>query len=191
MNKDRRMRFSLWQRKLKIDVGSSKFEQNRCWGSRDIAKNVRAFVEKTLVMLLNQGDLDMVTPQEPPLTSMELLPTSIDSSYLTGPYADIIEHHSDLIRPKGDFNWPQNDYIWLHSDLIWLPVTTLGSLGGPLSCDFVAFSSDLSGPQTYFIGLSIEIFGPLCDSLGPISDHSNLQVTSFGRPSEPSITPFA
>ena len=97
-------------------------------------------MEKTLVMFLNQGDLDMVTPQEPPLTSMELLPTSIDSSYLTGPYADIIEHHSDLIRPESELNLPQNDYIWLHSyltgfhsNLIWLPVTPLGSLGGPSS----------------------------------------------------------
>ena len=85
MNKDRRMRFSLWQRKLKIDVGSSKFEQNRCWGSRDIAKNVRAFVEKTSVVFLNQGNHDMATAQEPQVTSMELLPTSFDSSYLIRP----------------------------------------------------------------------------------------------------------
>ena len=77
---------------------------------------------------------------------MELLVTTFDSSYPTGPYGDIIEHRSDLIRPKSDLNWPQNDYIWLHSyiigfhsDLIWLPVTPLGSLGGPSSCDFVAF----------------------------------------------------
>ena len=140
------MWFSLWQRKLKIDVGSSKFEQNRCRGSRDIAKNVRAFVEKTSVVFLNQGNHDMGTAEEPQVTSMELLPTSFDSSYLTGPYGDIIDHHSDLIRSKSDLNWPQNDYIWLHSyiigfhsDLIWLPVTPLGSLGGPSSCDFVAF----------------------------------------------------
>ena len=99
---------------------------------------MRAFVEKTLVMFLNHGNLDMVTPQEPQVTSLELLTTSSDSSYLTGPYGEIIEHQSDFIRPKSDLNWPKNDYIWLHrdliglhSDLFWLPETHLGSLGGP------------------------------------------------------------
>ena len=80
----------------------------------------------------------MATAQEPQVTSMELLATTFDSSYLTGPHGDIIEHHSDLIRPKSDLNWPQNDYIWLYSyliglnsDFIWLRVTPLGSLSGP------------------------------------------------------------
>ena len=98
---------------------------------------MRAFVKKTLVVFLNHGNLDMVTPQEPKVASLEFLTTSFDSSHLTGPYGDTIENHSDLIRPKSDLNWPQNDYIWLHSDLIglhsdliWLPVTSLGSLGG-------------------------------------------------------------
>ena len=36
------MRFSPKQRKLKIDIVSSKFEQNRWRGSREIAKNVKA-----------------------------------------------------------------------------------------------------------------------------------------------------
>ena len=166
------MRFSLRQRNLKIDGSSSKFEQNRCRGSRDIAKNVRGFVNKNIGSVFESRQ--PWPPQEPLVTSMELLPTSFDSSYLTGPYGDIIEHHSDLIRPKSDLIWPQNDYIWLHSyvigfhsNLIWLPVTPLGSLGGPSSCDFVAFSSELSGPQSYFIGLKSEIIGSLCDILGP------------------------
>ena len=76
-------------------------------------------MEKTLVKFLNQGNIDMVTPQVPQVISLELL-TSFDSSYLAGPYGDIIEHHSDLIRPKSDLNWPQNDYIWRHSNLIGL-----------------------------------------------------------------------
>ena len=64
MNNDRKFWFLLQDRKLKIDVSSSKFEQNRCRGSQDIAKNMRAFVQKTLVVFLNQGNLDMVTPQD-------------------------------------------------------------------------------------------------------------------------------
>ena len=51
------------------------------------------------MVFLNQGNHDMATAQEPQVTSMELLATTFDSSYLTGPYGDIIEHHSDLTRP--------------------------------------------------------------------------------------------
>jgi len=53
MNGDRKMRFSPLQSNLKIDVVSSKFEQNRCRGSRDIAKNVSALEEKIWVMFLH------------------------------------------------------------------------------------------------------------------------------------------
>ena len=111
----------------------------------------------------------MVTPQDPQVTSMELLPTSFDSGHLTGPHGETIEHHRDLIRPKSDLNWPQNDYDWFHSYLMGLPMTPLGSLGRP-SYDFFAFLRELSGPQSYLIGLSSEIIGPLFDILGPVSD---------------------
>ena len=57
MNRDRKMRFSSLQSKLKIDVVSSKFERNRCRGSRDVAKNVRALKKKIWVMFLHLGNL--------------------------------------------------------------------------------------------------------------------------------------
>ena len=41
VNKDGKMRISLLQSKLKIDVDLSKFEQNWYRGSQNIAKNVR------------------------------------------------------------------------------------------------------------------------------------------------------
>ena len=53
-------------------------------GSRDIAKRVRAFVEKILVVFFNQGNLDMGTPQEPKVALLEFLMTLIDSIYLIG-----------------------------------------------------------------------------------------------------------
>ena len=87
MVRDREMRFSPKQRKLKIDIVSSKFEQNWWRGSQEIAKNVRPFVVKTLVMFLNQGNLY----KWPQLTSLEFLTTPFDSSCLTGPYGHFIK----------------------------------------------------------------------------------------------------
>ena len=46
MNKDRKMLFTPLQRKMKVDVVPSKFEQNRWSRSLDIAKNVRGKEKK-------------------------------------------------------------------------------------------------------------------------------------------------
>ena len=51
-----------------MDVDLSKCEQNQGRGRQDIVRNMRAFVEKTLVM--NQGNHDLVTPEEPHVNSM-------------------------------------------------------------------------------------------------------------------------
>ena len=53
MNRDRKMEISPLQSTMKIDVISSKFEQNRCRGSGDIAKNVTGQEENLWVMFLD------------------------------------------------------------------------------------------------------------------------------------------
>ena len=53
MNRDRKMKISPPQSKMRIDVISSKFEQNRCKRSGDIAKYVTGQEEKLWVMFLD------------------------------------------------------------------------------------------------------------------------------------------